>query len=125
MKFWILILFLINFGISQEEGYIDSSKVRDPKLAWKLSIIPGLGQLYNGKFIKAAGFAGAEYIAIEHFIESRNTNKIGSRNTYAWWIFGIFVWNVLDAYVDAQMSTFPVKKLESNNVQDSLLVKSK
>ena len=120
-----MILFLINFGISQEEGYIDSSKVRDPKLAWKLSIIPGLGQLYNGKFIKAVGFAGAEYIAIDHFIESRNANKIGSRNTYAWWIFGIFVWNVLDAYVDAQMSTFPVKKLESNNVQDSLLVKSK
>ena len=125
MKFWILILFLINIGISQEEGYIDSSKVRDPKLAWKLSIIPGLGQLYNGKFIKAVGFAGAEYIAIDHFIESRNANKIGSRNTYAWWIFGIFVWNVFDAYVDAQMSTFPVKKLESNNVQDSLLVKSK
>ena len=125
MKLGILILFLINFGISQEEGYIDSSKVRDPKLAWKLSIIPGLGQLYNGKFIKAVGFAGAEYIAIEHFIESRNANKIGSRNTYAWWIFGIFVWNVFDAYVDAQMSTFPVKKLESNNVQDSLRIKSK
>ena len=49
----LLILFLINFGISQGEGYIDSSKVRNPQLAWKLSIVPGLGQLYNGKFINS------------------------------------------------------------------------
>ena len=48
--------------------------------------------------------------------------NVGSRNTYAWWIFGLFVWNMLDAYVDAQMSTFPVKRLESNYMPDSLRV---
>jgi len=122
MKYCILILFLISIGITQEEGYIDSSKVRNPRLAWKLSVIPGLGQLYNGKFLKAMAFVGAEYIAVIGFIEFREAKRIGLRNTYAWWTFGLFIWNILDAYVDAQMSTFPVKRLESNYVPDSLRV---
>jgi CheY-like chemotaxis protein len=55
--------------------------------------------------------------------ELKKENRIGLRNTYAWWTFGLFVWNMLDAYVDAQLSTFPVRLLESNNDIDSLKVK--
>ena len=124
MKYWICILFAFSIGTSQESEYIDSTKVRNPGLAWKLGVIPGMGQLYNGKYIKAIGFMGAEYFAVRRFIALENENRIGLRNTYGWWVFGLFVWNMLDAYVDAQLSTFPIKRLESNNNLDSLRVKS-
>lgn len=123
MKYWFTILFAFSISTSQEAGYIDSTKVRNPRLAWKLSAIPGLGQLYNGKYVKAIGFMSAEYFAVSRFLELKKENRIGLRNTYAWWVFGLFTWNMLDAYVDAQLSTFPVKRLESINDIDSLKVK--
>ena len=109
-------------GISQEEGYIDSSKVRNPKLAWKLALIPGLGQLYNGKYLKAVGFSAGGYISVSRFNQYRKNNSIELRNTYSWWIIGLYVLSMIDAYVDAQLSTFPVKHLEFNNEVDSLRV---
>ena len=124
MKYWIVILIAFSIGTSQNSGYIDSTKVRNPELAWKLGVIPGMGQLYNGKYIKAIGFMSAEYFAVSRLIELKTENRIGLRNTYGWWVFGLFVWNMLDAYVDAQLSTFPIKRLESNNNLDSLMVKS-
>ena len=122
MKYWIVVLFAFSICTSQESEYIDSTKVRNPGLAWKLGVIPGMGQIYNGEYLKAIGFIGTEYFAISQFIELENNNRIGLRNTYGWWIFGLFVWNMLDAYVDAQLSTFPIKRLESNNDFDSLKV---
>ena len=123
MSYWTVILVAFSICTSQETGYIDSTKVRNPSLAWKLGAIPGLGQLYNGKYIKAIGFVSAEYFAINRFIHLKDENRIGLRNTYAWWVFGLFAWNMLDAYVDAQLSTFPIKRLESNTDIDSLMVK--
>ena len=125
MKYWIIILFAFSICTSQESEYIDSTKVRNPSLAWKLSMIPGVGQLYNGKYFKAVGFIGAEYFAVSRLIELNDEKRIGLRNTYGWWVIGLFVWNMLDAYVDAQLSTFPIKHLESNSKLDSLIIKSK
>ena len=122
MRYWIIILFTLSITISQDEGYIDSTMIRNPKIAWKLSIIPGLGQLYNGKYLKSFGFVIGEYIAVSRFDEFMKADRIGLRNTYAWWIIGLYVWNIFDAYVDAQLSTFPVKRIESNNVVDSLMI---
>ena len=125
MKYWFVILFAFSICTSQEEGYIDSSKVRDPGLAWKIGFIPGLGQLYNGKYFKSIGFLSAEYYAVTGFMGLKDEGRIGLRNTYAWWIFGIFIWNILDAYVDAHLSTFPVKQLVSTTPNDSLILKQK
>ena len=77
MKYWIIILFAFSICTSQGEGYIDSTKVRNPGLAWKLSTIPGVGQLYNGKYVKAIGFMGAEYFAVSRFLELKEANRIG------------------------------------------------
>jgi hypothetical protein len=123
MNYWIVILLAFSICTSQELGYVDSTKVKNPSMAWKLGVIPGLGQIYNGKYVKAIGFMGAELFVVSRFIELKEANKIGLRNTYAWWTFGLFVWNMLDAYVDAQLSTFPVRRLESTNDIDSLKVK--
>ena len=123
MKYWVIILCACSICTSQEEGYIDSSKVRDPGLAWKIGFIPGIGQLYNGKYFKSIGFICAQYYAVTRFMELKDEGKIALRNTYAWWIFGLFFWNILDSYVDAHLSTFPVIRLESSMDNDSLLVK--
>ena len=122
MKYWGIIFFLISIVISQNEGYSDSTKIRNPQIAWKLGFVPGLGQLYNGKYLKSVGFLAGEYIAVKNFNKYKKINHIGLRNTYAWWIIGLYVWNILDSYVDAQLSTFPEKRLESTNTVDSLMI---
>jgi len=119
----MILVLTVSISISQDNGYIDSTKIRNPKIAWKLGFMPGLGQLYNGKYLKALGFVTGEYIAINRFNKfNKDNTSIGLRNTYAWWIIGLYMWNILDAYVDAQLSTFPIKRLESNDAMDSLKV---
>ena len=120
MRILLFIIIFHGFSFSQNDGYVDSTKVRNPKLAWKIALIPGMGQLYNGKYIKSFGTIATEYFAIEKFIHYKNLNKIGMRNTYAWWIIGIYIWSILDAYVDAQLSTFPNKKIEISNELDTM-----
>ena len=122
MRYLIILLLTLSIAISQDEGYIDSTKIRNPKIAWKLGFVPGLGQLYNGKHLKALGFVAGEYMALSRYNKFKQANHIGLRNTYAWWIIGLYIWNILDAYVDAQLSTFPIKRLESNSAMDSLKV---
>ena len=122
MKLLILSLLFISLCFSKEGEYIDSAKVRKPSLAWKLGLIPGAGQIYNGKYLKAIGFIGSEYFAISQLTKLQEQNKIGLRNTYGWWVFGLFIWNILDAYVDAHLSSFPTKRLESNDYSDTLQV---
>jgi hypothetical protein len=101
-------MLILHFLIGQE-SYIDSTKIKDPKLAWKLGFVPGLGQVYNGKYIKASGLIGAQVYAVSKFNGYAKNDNITKRNTYGWWIFGLYVMGILDAYVDAQLSTFPQK----------------
>lgn len=112
---WILTL-LISISISQE-SYIDSTKIKDPSIAWKLGFIPGLGQIYNGKWIKSGLLLGAQYYALDNFIRLRDKGNISMRNTYAWWVAGLYVYGILDAYVDAHLSSFPVKKKAGSDQQ--------
>ena len=123
MKYFFIILFVMtSIAVSQIEGYVDSTKIKNPKIALGLGFVPGLGQLYNEKYLKSIGFIAGELFAINRFNKFRESNSIGLRNTYAWWIFGLYLWSMLDSYVDAQLSTFPIKELQSKNVQDSLKV---
>tara|TARA_Y100001968_G_C18915272_1_gene507210 strand:- start:115 stop:450 length:336 start_codon:yes stop_codon:yes gene_type:complete len=109
--------------MTQNVEYIDSSKVRNPSLAWKLGMVPGLGQIYNRKYFKAVVLIASEYYTMRQFNELKNKeNRIGLRNTYAWWVFGLYVLNILDSYVDAHLSTFPINRLEFSPEVDSLII---
>ena len=121
MKYYTIII-ILSVIYSQDPGYADSTKIKKPKIALRLGFIPGLGQLYNEKYFKAIGFIAGEYLAISRFNKFKELNNIGLRNTYAWWIFGLYIWGIMDAYVDAQLSTFPIKKIENMNSEDSLKV---
>ena len=104
-------IFLLFYGLFSilmaQDTQIDSTKIKDPSVAWKLSLIPGVGQLYNEKYVKSVAFILAGSYAYLKRSEFASSGQIGKRNTYSWWLFGIYVWGMLDAYVDAQLSTFP------------------
>ncbi len=108
MKFNRYVLFIF-FGIFfAQETFIDSTQIKNPSLSWKLSLIPGLGQIYNGKFYKSFiinSALGLSVVEVNH-----NKNNINKRNTWGWWIFGIYTLGILDAYVDAHLTSFPIYK---------------
>ena len=98
----------INILFSQE-AVIDSLEVKDPSFAWKLALIPSAGQIYNDDYHKVAGFWLLELYSIYKFSYYNKENMLGNRNTYAWWIMGLYMMSIVDAYVDAHLSTFPTE----------------
>ena len=115
---FILVILLSSILYSQDTE-IDSSKVKNPSFAWKIAFIPGMGQLYNGNYFKFVGLVGAEIYAVSKFNHLRSKGNITKRNTYGWWVVGLYFYGILDAYVDAHLSSFP-KKVKKNN-EDSFL----
>ncbi len=78
---------------------------KNPAIAWKLSIIPGLGQIYNESYAKSAFFMLTEaYFLLQ--IE-KYSHLIKTRNKFAWWFLTIYFMNIVDAYVEAELNTFP------------------
>ncbi|MBC8311110.1 MAG: hypothetical protein H8E72_02295 [Candidatus Marinimicrobia bacterium] len=106
---------LISLLMAQDTR-IDSTKIKNPSIAWKLSLIPGMGQLYNERYVKSGMFMLAGSYAYFKRSEFASAGQIGKRNTYSWWLFGLYAWGMLDAYVDAQLSTFPTEK--NNNLEN-------
>ena len=80
MKYWIILLFTLSIAFAQDKEYIDSTMVRNPNVALKLGFIPGLGQLYNGKYLKAIGFITGEYIAVKRFDKFKKRNQCFKKN---------------------------------------------
>ena len=123
MKYWFIIFFTFSICATQEEGYIDSSKVRSPSLAWKLGFVPGLGQLYNGKYFKAGLILVGEVIAIVNWYKNSELYSsydaeniveyplpkhryLEKRNKSVWWIGFIYIYGLIDAVVDAHLHPF-------------------
>ena len=98
---------------------IDSTKVKDPSFAWKVAFIPSAGQIYNKDYHKVIGFWLLESYSISKFNTYREQgNELGKRNTYAWWVIGLYVMSILDAYIDAHLSTFPIKVSEIKDQEE-------
>ena len=114
-----ILVILFSSKLYSQDTEIDSSKVKNPSFAWKIAFIPGMGQLYNGNYFKFVGLVGAEIYAVSKFNHLRSKGNITKRNTYGWWVVGLYFYGILDAYVDAHLSSFP-KKVKKNN-EDSFL----
>ena len=96
------------------------NKKKDPKHAFLFSAIPGMGQIYNGKWIKSAlilGFEVTSYLAwrenSKRYTEYENNNYplkrhryLEKRNKFAWWIGIIYIYAMIDAVVDAHLHSF-------------------
>jgi len=116
----LIFVIIISFSFGQE---IDSIKIKTPKKAALWSMLPGGGQIYNGKYLKAGIIITLESLAIWQSIENGQNYKIDKsndiyltdRNKYAWWAFFVHVYGMLDAVVDRHLVTFnPIMENESS-----------
>ena len=120
-------------------GEMDTTKSKNPQIAFYYSLIPGMGQLYNGKWIKSALIISCEMAAINYWIINRDIYKdydndtyplsqhryLQKRNKYAWWIGFIYVYGMIDAVVDAHLHNFdhlmasPLKSEKKGEIIDA------
>lgn len=118
MKRFIFLIFLCSASYPHQS---DSLNTRSPKRAALHGMIfPGAGQVYNGKWLKGAMILSLEGAAIyswhansEIYNNYENENNalpkhryLEKRNKYAWWIFFVYVYGILDAMVDAHLNPF-------------------
>lgn len=113
----LFLLLFLTVGKSQDTTAIT---IKSPKKAFALSLVPGLGQVYNGKWIKSALIIGLE---VSSFMAWRlNLNRYNNydsnnfplrkyrylekRNKYAWWMGIIYVYSMIDAVVDSHLHSF-------------------
>ena len=106
--FFLIFSFLISDNNISDKNIIKLYDSKKSSLAWKLSIIPGLGQFYNQKYLKGALIFSSEAALLRNI--SLYSADIAMRNSLMWWLLGIYVFNIVDAYVDAELSTFTNNK---------------
>ncbi|MBJ13048.1 MAG: hypothetical protein CMG62_08245 [Candidatus Marinimicrobia bacterium] len=123
---FILVLFC-NPNLAQ---IVDTTNQKSPKKAFLFSLIPSGGQLYNGRLFKAALVAGLEIASIQqwsryrkafnNWSESSPLNQrqyLEKRNKYAWWIWFIYMFGMLEAVVDAHL--YPFEKIMETDIKNS------
>ncbi|MFC1563183.1 DUF5683 domain-containing protein, partial [candidate division KSB1 bacterium] len=92
----------------------DTLEVKSPSgAAIRSLLIPGLGQIYNGKKLKAFLAAASEGILIYSvYYENKKFNDTNDiiyrdrRNTLEWCFLFVLGISVVDAYVDAYLDRF-------------------
>jgi len=143
-ELFIRILFVICLVSSflLGEAHPDTSDlIKSPKNAALSSIIPGGGQLYNGKKFKAGLILTGEALAIVNWYnnsqlyssyDDENNDEyplpkyryLEKRNKYVWWIGFIYIYGLIDAIVDAHLHPFEdVMAGELDNNQNSVEIK--
>lgn len=100
-------------------------RVAQPRTALLLGLIPGGGQVYNRAWLKAIIVVAAESYYVYQFQQSRDRLRqlddsssslrnryLEQRNKYAWWVALVYLWGMLDAYVDAHLAGFPPDRVD-------------
>jgi len=125
-ELFIRILFVICLVSSFLLGEIHpdtSDSIKSPKNAALSSIIPGGGQLYNGKKFKAGLILAGEVLAIVNWYNNSQLYSIydadndaeyplpkhrylEKRNKSVWWIGFLYIYGLIDAVVDAHLHPF-------------------
>lgn len=105
-------------GAEADTAGLHTEPVKSPRAAMlRSALIPGWGQWYNEKRLKAVLVLGAELALIGNAVYF-NQLAVGSdteydrqfyrenRRLYLWWLAAAHILNVLDALVDAHLSGF-------------------
>lgn len=98
--------------------------VPDPRTAFLLGLIPGGGQLYNGKWLKAVIVIAADGYYFYRFQQALGLYNdydtshptvenpyLERRNKFAWQLLFVYILGLTDGYIDAHLSTFPPDSL--------------
>ena len=113
-------LFLLLFLTVVKSEDTTATNIKSPKKAFALSLVPGLGQVYNGKWIKSALIIGLEVSSFmawrlnldrydnydSNNFPLRKYRYLEKRNKYAWWMGIIYVYSMIDAVVDSHLHSF-------------------
>ena len=134
----LFVICLVSSFLLGETHPDTSDSIKSPKNAALSSIIPGGGQLYNGKKFKAGLILAGEVLAIVNWYNnsqlysSYNADNdidyplpkhryLEKRNKYVWWIGFIYIYGLIDAIVDAHLHPFEdVMAEELGNNQNSV-----
>lgn len=126
MKRIFLILCCFTFIFCRAEMSADTLNAeiilpKKPALALAFSaVIPGGGQYYNGKWFKGLIFSAAElglvYGAVINYSSYSqdaltNANDLEYAKYFTWFGAAVYVYSLMDAFVDAHLSFFPDKNL--------------
>ena len=109
----------------------------DPRKALLLGLIPGGGQIYNGKWLKALLLVATEGYLVYRFIQNREFYNnydeydppllksrnayMQERNKYAWQILFAYILGLIDGYVDAHLSSFPEDTSFTSQLEPSII----
>ena len=119
----LFVICLVSSFLLGETHPDTSDSIKSPKNAALSSIIPGGGQLYNGKKFKAGLILAGEVLAIVNWYNNSQLYSIydadndaeyplpkyrylEKRNKYVWWIGFIYIYGLIDAIVDAHLHPF-------------------
>mgnify|MGYP001248176413 CR=1 FL=1 len=115
-KFVFILTLTLNLVFAQD---IDTTVQKSPRKAFIYSFFPSGGQIYNGKWFKALIVIGLEIASVQQWSRYRNAHNdwndqssltkhqyLEKRNKYAWWIWFIYMFGMLEAVVDAHLYPF-------------------
>jgi hypothetical protein len=141
-KFRVLVMLIcaalmisVELSAKEPSQSLKTNKEKSPTGALLRSmIVPGWGQLYNGKPLKAVIYAGAQLSFLYgahmqndryHYYRDLEINDYADfyksdRNRLLWWLFGITLLSMGDAFVDAHLYGFDVSDDLSMNISPSV-----
>ena len=127
----LFLFFFLNVVITAQATKTDSTLIKNPKTAFYLSVVPGGGQLYNGKVLKGSLVLALESFAIYSWLENAKIYRdydsadkqlsknryLEKRNKYDWWVIFIYFYSMIDAMVDAHLS--PFDQIMNTTIEDT------
>lgn len=135
LQFPIILILMIGFVFALP---LKEEKLKNSKIAFYWSLVPGLGQAYNGKWVKSISIVGLELAAYAAWAENKDSYNnfndtyplpkhryLQKRNKYAWWIGFIYVYGMIDAVVDAHLHNFdhlmasPLESEKKRKIKDA------
>jgi hypothetical protein len=140
MRLWVhsmLILLIagqsVLGNIRPDRAMPDSSAAPVPLRALTWSLIPGGGQLYNRRPLKALLYGGAfaffayRYAGAERDYQANPGSQSlhRTRNDQIWLMSLTWTLNLLDAYIDAQLWDFNAYPVNETDIPDPEIVKPK
>ena len=137
---WLsIILVMLSAGHSvwgsqaRDQETMDSTAAPVPLRALAWSILPGGGQIYNGKPLKALLYGGTfvyfayRYtVAEEDYQENPGSQRLHRiRNDQIWLMSLTWTLNLLDVYIDAQLWDFDKYPVKETDIPDPEIIKPK
>jgi len=119
--FLLFIVVLYGYCFAQGESdsldYVKRENVSPTAAVIQSAVLPGLGQLYNGKIFKAilvfggeAALAGNAVYYNQQQVQSSSEDERefyrDIKSKFLWWLLAAHILNVIDAYVDASLAQF-------------------